>query len=70
MKTDEMFVSELSYEENEATNGGGPFWEDFGRSLGMIVGWTQNAGEWIYNGLAQPAPSWNMSGLNQVMLFQ
>lgn len=64
-------VTELSQEDFVKINGGGPFFRDLGYSIGLIVGWVENAGGWLCDKATQPGDSYmDMSQLNQVMLFQ
>jgi len=63
-------LTELSYQESATINGGGPFWEDFGKSIGMLVGWAKNAGEWVIDSIKTTPPGYDMSRMNQLMLFQ
>ena len=78
MKNLEQYnLKELSYKETLAINGGteSAFWENFGKSIGLLYGWGVNAfsAAFAYIGkvLSSPDPhAVEMMNMNQLTLFQ
>jgi hypothetical protein len=78
MKKNKQFnLKELSYQESLSINGGtqSPFWENFGKSIGLLYGWGVNACgaalAYIGNALSSKDPhAVEMMNMNQLTLFQ
>jgi uncharacterized protein (DUF433 family) len=70
IKLSQYNLTELTLEDSSTINGGSPFFRDLGASVGMLVGWVKNAGENIIYEIRNTKPGYDMSGMNQLMLFQ